>query len=142
MRGRHFCGPVLVGARSVLLCGVAWLAYVWLQLMPLPIGVLAWLSPEAARWHGAAALYGSLATAPLTLDRYATLDSACKSTAYVAFFALSLALLQSRDRIRLASYALIASGVLQALYGAFGSLQGSGCCRCSRSVSFRRSKSE
>ncbi len=125
MRGRSFCGPILHGARPVLLCSIAWLAYVWFQLIPLPTGISAWLSPEATRWHHAASLSGTLSAAPLTLDRYATLDSACKSTAYVAFFILSLVLLQTRDRIRFATYALIASGVLQALYGAFASLQGS-----------------
>ncbi|MEP7247526.1 MAG: O-antigen ligase family protein [Gammaproteobacteria bacterium] len=69
---------------------------------------------------------GVLAYAPLTLDRYATLDAACRSTAYVAFFALSLVLLTSRERIRLATYAVILSGVLQSLYGAFVALQSPG----------------
>lgn len=123
IRGKYFCGPILHDARAVLLCAAAWLGYVWLQMLPLPIEILAWLSPQAARWHGVAALPDLLATAPLTLDRYATLDGACKSTAYIAFFVLSLVLLQNRDRIRIATYALILSGVLQALYGAFVSLQ-------------------
>ena len=123
MRGRYLCDLILHDAWPMLLCALAWIGYVWLQLLPMPIDILAWLSPEAARWHRAAALPGTLAAAPLTLDRYATLDAACKSTAYVAFFTLSLVLLQDRDRIRFATYALILSGVLQALYGAFFSLQ-------------------
>lgn len=123
MRGKCAFGPVLRDSRAVLLCMSAWLAYVWLQLLPLPIDVLALLSPQAARWHVLAALPGTLSLAPLTLDRYASLDGACKSTAYVAFFVLSLALLQNRERVRLATYALILSGVGQALYGAFVSLQ-------------------
>ena len=125
MRGSHVCGPVFQNSRPVQLCALTWLAYVWLQLLPLPVDMLAWISPEAARWHRAAAEPAALSLAPLTLDRHATLDSACKTTAYVAFFMLSLVLLNSRDRIRIASYALILSGVLQALYGAFGALQGS-----------------
>lgn len=125
MRGSYVCGPAFQNSRPVLLCAVAWLGYVWLQLLPLPVDMLAWISPEAARWHRAAAEPAALRLAPLTLDRHATLDGACKSTAYVAFFMLSLVLLQSRDRIRVASYALILSGVLQALYGAFMALQGS-----------------
>ena len=100
-----------------------WLGYVWLQLVPLPIGLLEMLSPEAARWHIAAAAPDTVAAAPLTLDRYATLEAACKSTAYVVFFALSLVLLDSRDRIRTATYVLVISGLLQALYGALVSLQ-------------------
>jgi len=84
------------------------------------------LSPEAARWHEAAASPDGLIAAPLSLDRFATFDGACKSTAYVAFFALSLVLLSDRDRIRYATYALILSGVLQALYGGFFSMQSNG----------------
>lgn len=118
IRGRYPYPAIFRDARPVLWCAALWLIYVWLQLLPLPIGLLELVSPEAARWHLAAAAPQSLAAAPLTLDRYATLEAACKSTAYIAFFALSLALLCERARIRQAAYALIASGVLQALYGA------------------------
>ena len=52
--------------------------------MPLPMGILEVLSSEAARWHGAAAMPERPFAAPLTLDRYATLNGACLSTAYVA----------------------------------------------------------
>jgi O-antigen ligase len=104
----------------------AWLAYVWLQLLPLPIELLSVLSPESARWHIAASLPQPVGLAPLTLDSYGTLDSACKSTAYVLFFALSLALLGDRGRVRLVTYALILSGTGQALYGAFTNLAGHG----------------
>jgi len=123
IRGKHSYPAILDDARPMLWCGVLWLGYVWLQLLPLPIGILEALSPEAARWHLAAAATGSLRAAPLTLDRYATLEAACKSTAYIAFFALSLILLRDRDRIRHAAYALIASGVLQALYGVLSRFQ-------------------
>jgi len=118
--------PILRDAWPMLLCALAWLAYVWLQLVPIPIGILELLSPQAARWHIAAAAPQALAAAPLTLDRYATLEAACKSTAYVAYFVLSLILLSDRDRIRIAAYVLIASGILQALYGALISLQSPG----------------
>ncbi len=125
-RGKFAAGPVLWSAWPMLLCAAAWLAYVWLQLLPLPIGLLGFLSPEAARWHLAAAFPLTIAVAPITLDLYGTLDGACRSTAYVVFFALSLVLLRDRDRVRLATYALILSGTGQALYGAFASLQGGG----------------
>ena len=109
--------PILHQSWPMFLCGLLWLAYVWFQLVPLPIAMLQGISPESARWHLAAAVPDAIALAPLTLDRYATLEAACRSTAYIAFFALSLILLQNRARIRLAAYALITSGVLQALYG-------------------------
>lgn len=123
IRGRFACAPALREASPMLACGLAWLAYVWLQFVPLPIGLLEWISPVAARWHVAAAAPDAITTAPLTLDRYATLESAFKSTAYVAFFALSLVLLSNRDRIRIATYAVVISGILQAWYGAVATLQ-------------------
>lgn len=123
MRGGNAGGEILRGAWSVLMCMAAWLCYVWLQLLPLPIDLLALLSPRAAQLHVAANLPGALSFAPLTLDRYATLDAACKSTAYVAFFTLGLVLLNSRNRIRAVTYVVIFSGVLQALYGGFVALQ-------------------
>jgi O-antigen ligase len=123
LRGRHHRGPVFRNAWPVLLCGAAWVGYVWLQLLPWPIEFLRLLSPEAARWHVAAASPDAIAAAPLTLDRHGTLDGALKSTAYFAFFAMSLILLNSRERIRYATYALIASGTLEALYGTIMSFQ-------------------
>lgn len=117
IRGRHEPGNVLRKSWPMLVCLAAWVAYVWLQLLPLPIGLLELLSPESARWHSAAVPAGSLSAAPLTLDRYGTLEAALKSTAYATFFALSLVLLSTRDRIRATTYALIVSGILQALYG-------------------------
>ena len=126
IRGKYSYPIVLREAWPMLLCGLLWLGYVWLQLLPLPVEFLSLLSPQSARWHIAAAAPATLIAAPLTLDPYATLEAACKSTAYLAFFALSLILLRDRDRIRYAAYALIASGVLQALYGALISLQSLG----------------
>jgi putative inorganic carbon (hco3(-)) transporter len=123
IRGKHAYPEMLGHARPMLWCGLLWVGYVWLQLLPLPIEILQALSPEAARWHIEAAAPGAPGAVPLSLDRYATLEAACKSTAYIAFFALSLILLNSRDRIRYAAYALIASGVLQALYGVLGRFQ-------------------
>lgn len=124
--GKRAYPAILRKAWPMLLCGFLWLGYVWLQLLPLPIGILKILSPQAARWHIAAAAPAALGAAPLTLDAYATMEAACKSTAYVVFFALSLILLDERKRIRFAAYALVASGVSQALYGALIALQNPG----------------
>jgi len=127
MRGRFEAGEVFRGARPVLICLAMWVAYVWLQLVPLPLALLQVLSPEAAQTHVAAALQGAPGFAPLTLDRYGTLEGALKSTAYTIFFVLSLVLVCTRDRVRMTTYALIASGTLQALYGtvlSFGSSDG------------------
>jgi O-antigen ligase len=120
-RGKTRFSPALKGAWPALLCASLWLAYVWLQLLPLPLELLQVLSPEAARAHAAAGL-ASGGAAPLTLDRYATLDGGLKSAAYVAFFALSLALLDRHERIAAAAYTLVISGFAQAMYGGLSSL--------------------
>ena len=123
IRGKHALPPIIRDAWPMLVCALLWLIHVWLQLLPLPMDLLKMLSPEAARWHLAAAAPETLGFAPLTLDPYATLEGACKSTAFIAFFALSLILLHDRERIRQAAYALIASGVLQALFGVLSRFQ-------------------
>lgn len=121
-RGKNHRNPALNGAWPALLCGGLWLGYVWLQLLPLPLELLRELSPEAARWHAAAAWPVPASAAPLTLDQYGTLHGALKSAAYVAFFALSLALLDRRERIAAAAYALVVSGFAQAMYGGLSAL--------------------
>lgn len=121
-RGKNHRNSALNGAWPALLCGGLWLGYVWLQLLPLPLELLRQLSPEAARWHAAAAWPVPAGAAPLTLDRYGTLHGALKSAAYVAFFALSLALLDRRERIAAAAYTLVVSGFAQAMYGGLSAL--------------------
>src|SRR5690242_2044909 len=49
--GARSLNTVVAGAKPVLLCASAWAIYAWLQLVPLPIGLLGMLSPESARWH-------------------------------------------------------------------------------------------
>ena len=116
--------PALIGARPALLLAGLWLGYVWLQLLPLPPALLRLLSPEAARWYAAAAWPAAPGSAPLTLDQHATLQGAINSTAYVAFFALSLVLLDRPGRIAAAAYTLVASGFAQAMYGSITALSG------------------
>ncbi|WP_310451827.1 O-antigen ligase family protein [Sulfuritalea sp.] len=122
-RGRVDPGPVLRGAWPVLLCLALWLAYVWLQRLPLPIAWLAAISPETARAHALAAHPETPALAPLMLDLHGGLHAALKSTAYVLFFFLTLALLETRQRIRIAAYTLVISGLMQAVYGGVAALE-------------------
>ena len=123
-RGRVDPGPVLRGAWPVLLCLALWLAYVWLQRLPLPIDWLAAISPETARAHALAAHPETPAFAPLMLDLHGGLHAALKSTAYVLFFALTLVLLDSHERIAASAYTLVVSGFMQALYGGIVALNG------------------
>ena len=120
-RGKASLGPTLKAAWPALLCAALWLGYVWLQLLPLPIELLQLLSPETARAY-AALPTSPPAAAPLTLDQYGTLSGALKSAAYVAFFALTLALLDRRGRISTAAVTLVISGFAQAMYAGLDSL--------------------
>ena len=122
LRGRAQINPVLRAAWPMLACCALWLAWVWLQLLPLPVSLLEWLSPQAAHWHAAATFIGPAEAAPLSLDRQGGFNSALKSTAYVLFFVLTLLLLDSRERIRLAATTLIVSGLAQAMLGDLGAL--------------------
>ncbi len=121
-RGNNHRSPALIGAWPALLCMALWLVYVALQLVPLPPELLQFLSPAAARWHADAAWPLQHVAAPLTLDQYATRDGLLKSATYVAFFALSLALLDRRERIAATAYALVISGFAQAMYGGLTAL--------------------
>jgi O-antigen ligase len=121
VRGKHRINAVFRKSWPALACGAAWLAYVWFQLVPLPLELLKALSPEAARWH---ALAAGLDAAPLTLDRHGTLQGALKSTAYLAFLALSLLLLDRRERIAAAAFTLVVAGFAQAMFGGLAALAG------------------
>ena len=107
-RGKFDAGRVLVGAWPAAACFAVWLAYVWLQLLPLPVELLRLVSPESARWHIAASVPDALSFAPLTLDRHGTLDAACKSTAYFVYFLLALVLFPALQRMRRAHERLAA----------------------------------
>ena len=124
VRGKHRIGEIFGSSWPALLCGAAWLGYVWLQLVPLPLEVLHLLSPEAARWHEIAAHPDRPGLAPLTLDRSGTLHGAIKSTAYLAYFALGMLLLTRRDRVAAAALTLVVSGFAQAMLGGLVALEG------------------
>ena len=67
LRGKFRFGEVLRNAWPLLWCATAWLGYVWLQLLSWPIEILQLLSPEAARWHTAAASPASVTATHSTL---------------------------------------------------------------------------
>jgi putative inorganic carbon (HCO3(-)) transporter len=125
LRGRNRGNVAFAKAWPALVCGAVWLGYVWLQLAPLPLALLTRLSPEAARWHELAAGPGPLEAAPLTLDWLGTQQGAIKSIAYLTFFALSLLLLNRRERITAVAFTLVLSGFTQAMFGGLSALASS-----------------
>lgn len=120
-RGAVVVGPAFSGARVALGLLSVWLAYVLLQQIPLPLGMVQWLSPESARIHS---LAGATQWAPLSLDPHGTFQYWLKSVAYGVLFALTLLLVRDKRRLVLLGYVLLASGAMQACYGGLMTLSG------------------
>jgi O-antigen ligase len=92
--------------------------WVLFQLLPLPSSIVAWLSPRALAWHIDAAWLS------LSLDGAATRDYLLRGITYTVAFFLTLALVNSGDRLRMMLQVLVFSGTFQAAYGAFMVLSG------------------
>ena len=100
----------------LLLCIVQ--CWVLLQLVPLPRGMVAGLSPQAFAWH---IKEGWL---PLSLDSAATGYYLLRGCTFTIGFFLTLALVNSHHRLRLMLQVLVFSGTFQAVYGALMVLSG------------------
>ncbi len=99
--------------QNKVIVGLFWAIPLWsaLQLVPLPPTVLAFLSPHSSLYFPADAWHS------LTLDNGATLYKLQKSMAYALFFTLSLAIINTPERLDHMAQLLVISGVLQAAYG-------------------------
>lgn len=127
LRGRCEITAAFVRARWAQGILALWLLWVGLQLVALPADWLRWLSPAAHQAHAmaAAALGEPLAAAlALSLEPHATRDFLLKSVAYAAIFALTLLLVDRRERLDLLLKTLIICGTLQALYASVMVLSG------------------
>ncbi len=113
-RGAMQPGAAFDGARPALWLLAAWLVWLSLQWLPMPAG----LRPPS---HG---LSAEAAWAPLSLDPFATFRYWLKSLSYVALFALTLLLVNSKFRLAILGYTLIFSGLFQAFYGGVMALSG------------------
>ena len=120
-RNQVSAGKAFNGARPVLWLLVGWLAYVMLQLIPLPALAGQILSPESAAIYRLAGETGWL---PLSLHPYATFQFWLKSVAYVLLFALTLLLVSNKQRLVMLGYTLVVSAVFQAFYGSMMTLSG------------------
>lgn len=114
-------GAVFNSARPVWWVLLVWLAYVLLQLLPLPGFMTQLLSPESAAMYRMA---GETGWTPLSLHPYATFLFWLKSLGYVALFGLTLLLVNTKQRLVLLGYALVFSAVFQAFYGSMMTLSG------------------
>ena len=101
-----------------------WLLYLMLHWIALPAGLVEFLSPQAAGLYATVMDGAHAGTAYLSVDPGASFAFWLKSCAWACAFFLTLALCNTRERLRLLAYALVLSGLLQAVYGGLLHLAG------------------
>lgn len=114
-------GAAFSSAKPVLWLLLVWQTYLLFTLIPLPINVREWLSPESVAQYRAAGVVGN---APLSLDPYAGFMYWLRSVAYALVFALTLLLVSSKQRVVILAYTLVISGAFQAFFGSMMTLSG------------------
>ena len=125
--GRFELTPAFRRAKWAVGILVLWLAYVAGQFVPLPAQWVELLSPNAFAAHrlvyeaGGSPIPSFL---PLSVDAHATRDFWFKSVAYVCVFALTLLVVDSRQRLETLLRALVIFGTLQAMYATVMVLSG------------------
>ena len=110
MRRRHGSLQLLRAARPAFILLGLWLAWIALQCIPLPPGVVRLLSPQAAALHALAQPYSGDAWITLSVDPNATLVFWLKSCAYACAFFLAGIVAHTRARVHLFAYTLFLSG--------------------------------
>ncbi|RPI41375.1 MAG: O-antigen ligase domain-containing protein, partial [Betaproteobacteria bacterium] len=118
-RGRVELNQPFARAWPVTLCLAATVLWTVAQTLPLPTGLLGLLSPRALEIQAVAGSYPSL-----SLELYATRQGAVLTLAYLAFFCLTLLLVNVKERLRLLLLAIVLGGVFQAAYGSLMTLSG------------------
>ena len=112
--------PAFKKAWPVSLLLLIWLLFGLLQWMPLPLAWVRLVAPQAAEVYSAAAIVAPGHAAAISMDPHASQAYWMRSVALALTFWLSLLLLTHHVRIKWLAYALIASGVFQAVYGTLG----------------------
>ena len=115
--------PAARAAWPALLLFAAWLLWIGLQWLPLPIGVVQSLSPNAAALH-ALGDGGGERFATLSIEPHAARVFWLKSCAWALAFLLTLLLVDSRKRLWWIGGALVTSGLVQAIFGGLMHLGG------------------
>jgi len=108
--------------RHILFLFVFWLAYLCLQILPMPLPWLQVFSPFAADAHGSLLIDNNFGT--ISVDPYASKIALLKSITYVLLFLLTLVLLNSSKRINALAFTLVLCGAFQAAYGSLMVLSG------------------
>lgn len=116
--------PALRSAAPVLVLLALWLVHLLLQWVALPVDLVRFVSPRAAEIQAGAAYLHDGRQFTLSLDPDATFGFWLKSCAYALAFTLTLALVRRRQRLLWLCGAIVATGVLQAVYGSLMHMAG------------------
>ena len=108
-------------AKPVLALMVIWMLYGFLQVLPLPAGIVSLISPTAAHMHQ---LAGNSAWMTISVDVHESLSACLRTMAYLLAFCLCLLLAEGEARIRALAYTLVFSALFQAFYGSTMMLSG------------------
>lgn len=119
--GRAHLRTSFLRAWPAMLLFALWLAWLALQIVPLPAALVQAISPTRAQL---AAPGPAAALQTLSIDPYASAGFLLKSCAYVAAFCLTLALMRSRERLKTTAIVIVAAGTVQALLASLMHLGG------------------
>ncbi len=107
---------VLMHAKPLVWLMIVWLVYVALYLVPLPLDMIALISPTTAALHRETLGFDD-GWRSLALDPHAALASWLKSLAYVSAFVLTLLLVNTRERARQFLFVLVIFALAMSVYG-------------------------
>lgn len=103
--------------RVVALLFIASLGYQALQIVPLPLEAIRFLSANTFEVYHLTQPEATKKFFSISLDKGLSLQELLKSAAYVSIFFLTLLLVNSRKRLQQLIYLLIIVGFMQALFG-------------------------
>ena len=111
--GKVAVSPTLRAARPAWIVLGAWIVEQAAYVVPLPVGIVSIVSPEAARMH---ALAGNASLTTLSVDPYASLLSLLETIAYACIFFLALALINTRRRLFTFARVMVWAAFVQSVY--------------------------
>ncbi len=123
LRGRVAVTEALIGARFFLWLLVAWLAFLALYLIPLPLEWLAVLSPSTAAIHRET-LGFEAGWRTLALEPHVAQAGWLRSLALVCAFVVTLLVVNTRERVRQFVFLLVMFALLMSVYGIMMHLTG------------------
>jgi len=102
-----------------------WLALQVLHVVPMPAGLVAFLSPEAAHvWSFTEDIGAHRGSMTLSIDPHASRVSLLKSVAYAAVFFLVIALASRRSRVLLLARVIVYAALVHSVYAVLMHLAG------------------